>query len=272
MSIVFFCQSCGSKFNIDPKMAGKQGRCKKCGGRMTVPNVEEAARKTAKPELAAVGVGGATAPASSWIGEVDVGKVALAPLTIDRMPALKKPSMFPEDELADSAPYVLAQPERRSGGGRVVSQVSGVKFLWQRQLGKIEKVFRWINQTAYLVSVPFIMVLLLGIMIRSHTTANIGAVVVVALNIARLVSGAFNLAVIPFRDGINWKRLKKPLRRVIEPAATIGLVALAFTFFPWLSYKKEGHIVAALRKFEGSLDDVQAKAKALAGAPSDKKP
>ena len=44
----------------------------------------------------------------------------------------------------------------------------------------------------------------------------------------------FNLAVIPFRDGINMKRLKKPLRRVIEPAITIGLVGLAFAFLPWL--------------------------------------
>ena len=29
--------------------------------------------------------------------------------------------------------------------------------------------------------------------------------------------------------------MKKPLRRVVEPAVTIGLVVLAFTFIPWLS-------------------------------------
>ncbi len=174
------------------------------------------------------------APASSWLGEVEASKVSLAPLTIDRMPGLKKPSMFAEDDLADSKPYLLAQPERRSGG-RVVSQVSGVKILWRRQLGVIERIFRWINQTAYLVSVPFLMILLLGIMVRSHSTANFGAIVVVLLNIARLVTGLFNIVVIPFRDGINFKRLKKPIRRVIEPAITIGLVALAFAVFPWLA-------------------------------------
>ncbi len=162
------------------------------------------------------------------------GQVGLAPLTIDRQPALKKPSMFAEDDLADSKPYLLAQPERRSGG-RPVSQVSGLKVFWRQRLGFIEKIFRSINQMAYLISVPFLMILLLGIMVRSHPMSNFGAIVVVLLNIARLVTGFFNLAVIPFRDGINFKRLKKPIRRVIEPAITIGLVGLAFAFIPWLS-------------------------------------
>ena len=180
--------------------------------------------------------------------------------------------MFEEDDLADSNPYVLAEPERRTAGGKAVAPVSGVKALWRRQLGKVEKLFRWINQTAYLVSVPFVMLLLFGLMIRSHATANLGAVMVIALNMARLVSGVFNLAVIPFRDGINANRLKKPLRRVIEPVVTIGLVAVAFALFPWLSYKKERPIVASLRKFERSLDDVSAKAHAPGDAPGDNKP
>ena len=104
--------------------------------------------------------------------------------------------MFPEDDLADSKPYLLAQPERRSGG-RPVSQVSGLKIFWRRRLGLVEKIFRWINQTAYLVSVPFLMILLLGILVRSHPMSNFGAIVVVALNIARLVAGVINVVVIP---------------------------------------------------------------------------
>jgi hypothetical protein len=269
MSIVFYCHSCGARFNIDPRMAGKQGRCKKCGKHMTVPKVEEVAAKAAQPEPVAVGAG--AGGGKGWLGEVEASKVSLAPLTIDRMPAAsRKPSMFAEDDLADSKPYVLAQPERRSGG-RVVSPVGGVQALWRRQLGMVERVFRWVNQAAYLVSVPFIMILLLGIMVRNHSMANMGAVVVVALNVARLVSGTFNLVVVPLRDGLNLKKLKKPLRRVIEPAITVGLVGLAFAVFPWLSYKKEGHIGAALRKFETSLDDVQAKAKSIGAEPNNNK-
>ena len=282
MSIVFFCQGCGSRFDVDSRMAGKQGRCKRCGGRMTVPKPGEVAAKAAKPERVAVaagaGVGAGTAHASSWIGEVEASKVSLAPLTIDRMPALKKPTMFPEDDLADSKPYLLAEPERRSGGWPV-SQVSGLKIFWRRRLGLVERIFRWINQTAYLVSVPFLMVLLLGILVRSHPMSNFGAIVVVALNIARLVAGLINVVVIPFRDGIDFKRLKKPVRRVIEPAVTIGLVVLAFAFFPWLS--KDAHsdeslsadLRSGLKKIERKWEHVKNKAsdktKSLRSAPDD---
>jgi hypothetical protein len=274
MSIVFFCQGCGSRFDIDPRLAGKQGRCKKCGARMTVPNV---------PVLAPVpiGAGAGSVPASGWLGEVEASKVSLAPLTIDRMPGLKKPSMFAEDDLADSKPYLLAQPERRSGG-RPVSQVSGLKIFWRQRLGFVEKIFRSINQTAYLISVPFLMILLLGIMVRSHPLSNLGAIVVVLLNITRLVTGFFNLVVIPFRDGINFKRLKKPIRRVVEPAITIGLVGLAFAFIPWLSKSDtsdgtfSGQLRAGVRKIERKFEDAKEKAtdkaKALGIGPDDKKP
>jgi hypothetical protein len=275
MSTVFYCQSCGSRFEIDSRMAGKQGRCKKCGERMTVPRALEAAPKAAKPQLAAAGVGPSSS--SSWVGGLQVSEVSIAPLTIDRLPiGFKKPSMFPEDDLADSKPYLLAQPERRGSGGQPVSQVSAAKVLWRRQLGAIEKFFRWINQSAYLVSVPFLMILILGTMIRSHPMALFGAAVVVVLNITRLISGVFNIAVIPFRDGINPKRLKKPIHRLIEPAITIGLVGLAFAFIPWLSKGGtseeilQGHFRTGLEKFQRKIEDVQEKAKALDVAPSDK--
>ena len=37
MNIVFFCQSCGARFEVDPRMAGKKGHCKKCGQFMSIP-------------------------------------------------------------------------------------------------------------------------------------------------------------------------------------------------------------------------------------------
>ncbi len=184
--------------------------------------------------------------------------------------------MFPEDDLADSKPYLLAEPVRRSAG-RPVSQVSGAKVLWRRQLGAVERFFRWINQSAYLVSVPFLMILILGTMIRNHPMALFGAAAVVVLNIARLISGAFNLAVIPFRDGINWKRMKKPMQRLLEPAFTIGLVGLAFAFIPWLSKGgtssdfPRGPIGAGLEKLQRKVEDVQEKAKTVEETPSDQR-
>jgi hypothetical protein len=97
------------------------------------------------------------------------------------------------------------------------------------------KIFRKINQTAYLISVPFLMVMIVGAVIGHRPTALFGATLVVLLNIARFVSGFINVAMVPFRDGIDMQKLKKPLQRVIEPVVTIGLVIVAFTFIPWLA-------------------------------------
>ena len=245
MGIVFFCQSCGARFEVDPRMAGKKGRCKKCGQNMAIPRAEELASMAAMPALAAAAVGGgAVAGAAAGAGGASIGswlqrgvsKVALAPITLDRMPlGYRRPTQpSPLDDAEDSKPYALAQPVRKDRG-RVRVQDNVVVRVWRRQLGGVQKFFRKINQAAYLVSVPFLMILLLGVVVGNRPMALFGATVVVLLNIGRLVAGGANLAVIPFRDGIDVKKMKKPLGRVIEPAVTIGLVVLAFTFIPWLS-------------------------------------
>ena len=279
MTIVFFCQSCGARFEVAPKFAGKKGNCKKCGQRMVIPQAEQLASMAAMPALAAAAVGtpaGAQPlPASNWLAQMS-SKVGLAPLTIDRMhvghkkPA--KPAMFAEDDLADSKPYALAHPVRETGGrGKVQDHV--VVRVWRQQLGKIQKLFRKINQAAYLISVPFLIVLLLGIAVRNRPMALFGATAVVLLNIGRLVAGGANLAVIPLRDGIDLKKMKKPIQRVIEPAITMGLVVIAFTFIPWLStgQTSKGSVADRIRsgasalgkEMEGEVDKAVDKAKAV---------
>jgi hypothetical protein len=259
MNIVFFCQSCGSRFDVDARAAGRDGRCKKCGQRMTVPKAEQIASMAAMPALAAAGgqAPGRVAPAANWLARMS-SQVGLAPVTIDRMrPAQKKPSMFAEDALADSKPYALAKPQgrERSGGGS--GPAGAVVRAWRGQLGWLQKLFREINEAAYLISIPFLMILLLGAAIRNRSMALFGATIVVLLNVGRLVSGAANLAVIPFRDGVKLSRMKRPLRRVIEPAVTIGLVILAFTFIPWLSGggATEGNIRSRLKASGGALEE-----------------
>ena len=239
MNIVFFCQSCGARFEVDPRMAGKKGHCKKCGQYMSIPQAHEIASMAAMPALASAGAAAVAGPASAgnWLARM-TSQVGLAPLTIDRMPAgHKKPSMFAEDNFADSKPYALAKPERRgSGGGGGGSGPAGVVTrVWRGQLGGIQKLFRRISETAYVISIPFLLILLLGTAVSNRSIALFGATVVVLLNIGRLVAGAANLAVVPLRDGIDFEKMKKPLRRVIEPVVTIGLVFLAFIFIPWLS-------------------------------------
>jgi hypothetical protein len=81
-----------------------------------------------------------------------------------------------------------------------------------------------------------------------------------------------------FRGKIEYDRDQATVNWSIEPAITIGLVGLAFTFIPWLSKggtSKEmlrGPIRAGLDKFERKIADVQEKAKALEATPNDNEP
>ena len=123
----------------------------------------------------------------------------------------------------------------REQRGRVRVQDNVVLRVWRRQLGSVQKIFRKINQAAYLISVPFLMILLFGAVVENRPMALFGATVVVLLNIGRLVAGTRQPGrhPVPRRDRLEQD--EEAARRVIEPAVTIGLVVLAFTFIPWLS-------------------------------------
>jgi len=110
-----------------------------------------------------------------------------------------------------------------------------------------------VNEFAYLLSVPFLMLMLIGATMHNRGLALLGAEAVVLLNIGRIVAGLANILAVPFRDGPatgllflvppftikymidNWNKLKRPTQRVAVPIMTIGLVVLAFVFIPSLS-------------------------------------
>jgi uncharacterized protein YjbJ (UPF0337 family) len=271
MGIVFFCQSCGARFEVEARMAGKKGRCKKCGQAMAIPKAESLASMSAMPALAAAGAGALSASrafspgmARPAAGAVDqsmgewlkqsMSKIGLAPLS---MAAIPKRPFAPSalDDAEDSKPYVLEKPDRRDAHGKGGGPPNVVLAAWRHEMGVIQRIFRWLNQFAYLVSIPFIIILLFGIVVKSYAIAIFGATFVVLLNIGRIVAGVANLAVIPLRDGLNVKKFKKPMRRVIEPVVTIALVVMAFTFIPWLASGKQstGTITDRIRSTAESL-------------------
>jgi hypothetical protein len=294
MGVVFFCQSCGSRFEVEARLAGKKGRCKHCGQYMTVPKAEQLASSASMPAMAmaGAGVGAVAAGRLSSLGNAgpgarvaapgaqsmrdwlnaSVSKIGLAPLSV---PAMKKRAFLPSalDDAEDSKPYVLEKPDRREARGHGGGPPNVVLAAWRHEMGTIQKVFRWLNESAYLVSIPFVIILLFGIAVKANAIAIFGAAFVVLLNIGRIVAGVANLAVIPLRDGFNLKKFKRPLRRVIEPVVTIAVVVLAFTFIPWLSKTKgsTGPISDRIRRaaealekdIQGELGKVTDKAKDL---------
>lgn len=255
MPIVFACGSCGSRFEVADRFAGKTGRCKHCGARMTIPSPPPSALRLA-PAMP-----GAVRPASArsrrppgWIDAV-TSQVGLAPLSA---PALAPVSPARrENGPLDDASFTGRYPVRSQAEGRPVTgspPAAGAALIFYRQqLGRVQRLLRWISDADYLVSIPFLMLMLLGVMLRSRPLAVTGATLVVLLNFARLAVGLANLVVIPFRDspvqGVlflippltflyianHYHRLRRPFRRVSGPLLTIGGVVLVFAFVPWMT-------------------------------------
>jgi hypothetical protein len=292
MNIVFFCQSCGARFEVPPASAGKKGRCKSCGQMMTVPKAQELASMVAMPALspAAVGAAVATRPAAreakpgdslGWLAAAN-SNVALAPLTVDSLPigrAHRQPIKPKYDEdLGDSKPYRLAPPVLKSVRGRSSGKpANGLQMLWRKDLGIVQKLFRKINETAYLISVPFLLMVLLGAIVKNRPLALAGATAVVLLNLGRIIAGIANLAIVPFRDGLfqgimflippmtffylsnHWKQVKKPTMRIVGPIVTIAAVFLAFAVVPTL--RKDGKMV----NLKNLKNEIKSDAKDLEG-------
>jgi DNA-directed RNA polymerase subunit RPC12/RpoP len=287
--IHFQCSTCAAPFDVDEKLAGRTARCKKCGGRMKIPAVGAAPARATAPRPLAVAVAAgprltpinaaAAAPRpqpsmvgrpTNWLDAV-TSQVALAPISMDGMQGLRGKSAF-VDEPSIPGPYKLGTapslPALQASRGKPAGAVTRG---YRGAMGKVQKLFRWLNESAYLVSVPFIMCLLLGLAVGNHSLVVLGATVVVVLNIGRIVAGVANLVVIPFREspiqGIlflippitffylyqNWHKVHRPVKRIVGPILTLALVAGAFLIEPALR---------TARTTEGSL---QERAKAGVG-------
>ncbi len=296
--IHFECPACAAPFDVDERLAGRAGRCKKCGGRMKIPShgAAEAVRAHAAaqrpramaaaaavpngPRLTPIAAMAPSRPQPSlaagrpinWLEAVN-SQVALAPISMDNLRGLgNKPS--PMDEPSIPGPYKLATAPSLPALDVIGGKPAGAVTRGYRQgMGKVQKLFRWLNESAYLVSVPFLMCLLLGLAVGNHSLMVLGATAVVVLNIGRIVAGVANLVVIPFRQspiqGVlflippltffytaqHWHKMERPVKRIVGPILTIGMVALAFLAEPWI--RGEG-------KSKGSIQDqVKASARSL---------
>lgn len=301
MSVVFYCEGCGSRFEAPEALAGKQGKCRKCGRRVLIPT-EASGRASARvdegkaPALVRKGQGAAATRAearpiarpTTWIEAVN-SRVALAPISTQHAPAIPRREVL--DALADttsSALYKLAEPlpGKRTHAPR--EQVSGAKIAWRQMFGLIRSLMRRINEYAYLASLPFLFLILFGAISGSRPLAITGATLVVLLNLSRLGAGLFDLGAVAFRDGIaqgvmflippltfvylanHWHKTHRALKRIIEPVVTIGLVVLAFTFIPSLNggAPAQGSAQDKIRSSAQGLND-EIKGKLRKGAPFD---
>jgi hypothetical protein len=288
MAITFHCTACGARFQVDDQLAGKKARCKKCRQTMEIP-AKSGSVEGREPALAGVATsakasakGSARSPVQplpvrpmTWI-EAVTSQVALKPITEQNLrPVKQKPSPLDDAsfpglyEMATSQPVL---PPVRTGG----RPAGAITVAYRQRMLGVQRLFRWLNETASLIAIPFIGLFLFGVVLHNRSLCLLSATVIVLLSITRLVTGLINLVVIPFRDspiqGVlflippvtfvylyqNWRRVRKPVERIIGPLLLIGALVLAFSFLPWLrgvESDRDASIAESLREGTSALKD-----------------
>jgi hypothetical protein len=121
---------------------------------------------------------------------------------------------------------------------------------WRYGINLILKLFRWIDTWAYLISVPFLMLMIFGIVIANRQFVHTGAAAVVLANYGRFWADLLAFFVRPYKDGplhgllflfppytiyylfTRWDGMKRTVRRIATSCIPIFLVILIYGFLP----------------------------------------
>jgi hypothetical protein len=119
---------------------------------------------------------------------------------------------------------------------------------WRRAVGLLLNVLRFVDSFAYLISVPFLMLMIFGLVVRNMAFMHTGAVGVVLANYGRFWTDLLALLIRPYKDGPlqglaflfppytiyyltrHWKRVKPIVRRIATSCIPIVLVVLVYAF------------------------------------------
>jgi hypothetical protein len=285
MPIVFTCEQCGRRFQVDDRLQGKRGRCKTCGLVMRIPHPgaagpENAAGREPEPEPLfrlsppeplpqvrrefgshGTGEAGQEAPAHGALAQpllhehhgsfelidddVDVAEMPVSP-------EIKRGLLELAEFEKDRRGYDLVGDHDRGffSGLRGSRPARWLFVKWRAGVGLILSFLRFIDDWAYLISIPFIMLMVLGIVVANRGFVHTGAVVVVLANYGRFWADLLAIFVRPFKEGplhglafllppytvyylfTRWNRFKPTLRRMATSCIPIVLVVLAYAYIP----------------------------------------
>jgi DNA-directed RNA polymerase subunit RPC12/RpoP len=121
---------------------------------------------------------------------------------------------------------------------------------WRAGVGSVLRLFRWVDTWAYLISIPFVVLMILGIAAENRSLIHTGAVVVVLANYGRFWADLLAFFVRPYKDGplqglaflfppymvyylaTRWDAMKKIVRRIATSCIPILAVVLVYAFDP----------------------------------------
>jgi hypothetical protein len=156
----------------------------------------------------------------------------------------------------DQRPYSLADTaERRSflGWSSSSGPAGWLRVQWRRGIGLVLKLLRVVDEWAYLISVPFIILMVFGIVVGTRGFVHVGAVAIVLGNYGRFWTDLLAVFVRPFKEGplhglaflfppygiyhliTRWAQFKPTFRRMMTSCIPIVLVVLAYSFIPFVN-------------------------------------
>jgi predicted Zn finger-like uncharacterized protein len=121
---------------------------------------------------------------------------------------------------------------------------------WRAGVSFVLKVLRWVDTWAYLISVPFLILMILGIAAENRPLIHTGAVVVVLANYGRFWADLLAFFVRPYKDGplqglgflfppytlfylaTRWNYMQKIVRRIAMSCIPILFVIVIYGFLP----------------------------------------
>lgn len=242
------------RFQVSEQLAGKTARCKRCGNSLRIPEPRVALSSVAASGLFRlctvqpdpVAAGQATSSASA-----EPASLRLAPIpSLDNAQPIRRTNAGAWEEEGESTEYKvdwaaeLPVKKQPLPSPRRVLRRGGIAETALLVLQKF-------SDFGYLISIVFLLVVLLGIILKQRELATIAAIVVVLCNVVRLTLDGFVLATLAFKKGVmpgvlffippftfyfasHSKVLRDALRRFLAPALPIAFLILLFVLVPWL--------------------------------------
>ncbi|MFO0919876.1 MAG: hypothetical protein U0872_16380, partial [Planctomycetaceae bacterium] len=209
----------------------------------------------------------ATSPAAvagrsmNWLDAVSQLQLKAEPV-VTKSPAVRRILDAPEDSVTS---YKLPRArEEHVVGERIskkASEFAEATARTNRQFfNTFSRLFRKINDATYGISLIFLIVAIVGVILQKHSVVVFGISLIVLLSLVGLAAGIANLITINFRrnpmrgllflippvtvyylwqDAEKWR---KPLGRIVTPAAILIGVIAAYMYIPWLNGSETKHL------------------------------
>ncbi len=156
----------------------------------------------------------------------------------------------------DPRPYKLVDSLENSflaRWGRDAGPAGWIVVKWRQGVGLILRLLRFIDDWAYLISIPFIVLAIFAIAAGNREWVHLGAVVVLLANYGRFWVDLLAIFVRPFKEGpvhglaflfppygiyyvwTRWDTFRPTFRRLLTSCIPIVLVVLAYAYLPFVN-------------------------------------